>query len=496
MITGCAKIEILMNIESYEKRVAVLDNGTLQEIHIERQNQQGIVGNIYKGRIQRVLPGMQAAFVDIGLERAGFLHVADVMPICSDEQEAIDLNSAEADVRKWLCQGQELLVQVLKEPLGTKGARLTAHLSLASRYLVYMPDLNHIGISLRLTNETERQRLQDQMQQALENTEPKGFIVRTVAEGVAIGALKKDILFLQNLWQDILDTACTVTNPGLVYQDLNLPMRIIRDIATQEVDEISIDDADTYSALCNFADKFVPGARDKMHLYQSHRLLFDRYGIEQDLEKALDRQVNLKSGGYLVIDQTEAMTTIDVNTGGYVGKVNLEETIFKTNLEAAHAIGRQLRLRNLGGIIVIDFIDMNQQEHKQAVMDALENVLAHDSARTTVMPMSDLGLVEMTRKRTQESLSKFLCQPCDYCHGRGRIKTAQTICYEIFREIQREAFSFNNHGFLIVGAPDVIETLKNDESIGLGELELAIEKPIQLKAEPSYRQEAFEIALL
>lgn len=490
------RAEILMNVAPYETRVAIIENGVFQEVHIERENQRGLVGNIYKGRITRVLPGMQAAFVDIGLERSGFLHVSDVMPFCSDEGEVIDLNSSEADVRNWLKDGQEVLVQVMKDPLGTKGARLTAHLSLASRFLVYMPDLDHIGISLRLESEQERERLQEVMKNALKAEMPRGFIVRTAAEGTTEEELKRDIHFLQRLWQDVLDMASTVTTPGLAYEDLPLDIRTLRDFVNDRVDKIRVDNLDTYSRVCHFADKFVPGVRDRLTYYAGEDPIFDMYGVEDELSRALDRRVPLKSGGYLIIDQTEAMTTIDINTGAYVGLVNLEETIFKTNLEAARAIGRQLRLRNLGGIIIIDFIDMSEQEHKEKVLEALSTQLERDYAKTKITQLTELGLVEMTRKRTQESLAQYLCEPCPMCQSRGSIKTIQTVCYEIFREIQREARAYAADGFMIVAAPSVVELLMNDESAGLGELELRVGKPIKLQAEVSYPQEQYDIVLL
>ena len=490
------KAEILMNIAAHEKRVAVIENGVLQEVHIERENQRGIVGNIYKGKIIRVLPGMQAAFVDVGLERSGFLHVSDVMPIASDENAGIDLNSKEADVRHWLREGQSILVQVLKDPLGSKGARLSAHLSLAARYLVHMPDLDHIGISLRIESEDERERLQKVMKEAIGSEYPRGFIMRTVAEGLSPEELRKDINFLQNLWQDVLDSASTVTKPGVVYQDLSLVMRALRDFANDKVERIRIDNIDMYSELCRFSDKFVPGVREKLELYRSDTPVFDMYGVEEELSRALERKVSLKSGGYIIIDQTEAMTTIDVNTGGYVGMVNLEETIFKTNLEAVRVITRQLRLRNLGGIIIIDFIDMSEGEHKKQVLEALEKALALDYARTTFSQLSDLGLVEMTRKRTQESLSQYLCEPCPMCQGKGRIKAVQTVCYEIFRDISREANAYQSNGFLVVASTAVIDSLQNDESFGLGELELIIGKPIKLQPELSYAQEMYDIVLM
>ncbi len=490
------KAEILTNITPHETRVAIIENGVLQEIHIERENQRGIVGNIYKGKIIRVLPGMQAAFVNIGLEKAGFLHVSDVMPICSEEDEEIDLNSAQADVRKWLRDGQEILVQVMKDPLGTKGARLTAHLSLASRYLVYIPDLDHIGVSLRIEGEQERNRLQAIMQDALGTDTPSGFIVRTVAEGITEEKIRWEIEFLKRLWDEISANSSASTAPTIVYEDLHLSARVLRDYVNDNVDKVRIDNLDKYSELCHFADKFVPGVRDRMDYYAGEEPIFEMYGVEQELESALDRRVQLKSGGFLIIDQTEAMITIDVNTGAYIGKVNLEETIFKTNLEAAKAIGRQLRLRNLGGIIIIDFIDMNDAEHAEIVISTFQQVLARDYARTNVGEISPLGLVEMTRKRTQESLMKYMCEPCKTCSGKGLIKTVQTICYEIFREILRESKAYTSAGFMIVASHQVIDALVTDESALLGELELEIGKPIKTKIEHSYTQENYEIILM
>ena len=490
------KAEILMNIAMHEKRVAIIEDGCLQEVYMERENQRGLVGNIYKGKITRVLPGMQAAFVNIGLERSGFLHISDVMPLTSDENSSIDLNSQEADVRKWLRESQDILVQVIKDPLGTKGARLSVHLSLASRYLVHIPDLDHIGISLRIESISERENLQNVMKTALSQKCPRGFIIRTVAEGVSAEALQKDIIFLQNLWQDIVDSASDVKKPGIIYQDLGLAMRTLRDFAGDHVEKIRVDSIDMYHELCHFSDKFVPGVRKKLALYRANIPIFDMFGVETELANAINRKVPVKSGGHIIIDQTEAMTTIDVNTGAYVGKTNLEETTFKTNLEAVHVIARQLRLRNLGGIIIIDFIDMTDDEHKALVLNALENILSQDHAHTTCSGLSKLGLVEMTRKRTQENLSQFLCERCPVCEGKGTIKTAQTICYEILRDLQRDAQTYQNKGFFIVASNHVIDALQNDASCGLSEIEIITGKPIKLKTEMSYAQETYDIVLM
>lgn len=490
------KTEILMNVATHETRVTIIEDGVFQEVHFERANQRGIVGNIYKGKVLRVLPGMQAAFIDIGLERAGFLHVSDVMPHFNEENEPIDLNSAAADVRKWLKEGQEILVQVLKDPLGTKGARLSGRASLASRYLVHMPDMDHVGISLRIEDEVERERLQTEMKSALESEVPRGFIVRTVAEGVQAEALKRDVQFLIRLWQDVLDSSHSSACPSVVYEDLRLHARTLRDFVNDQVDKIRIDNLDTFSELCGFADKFVPGVRERLDYYEGENPIFDMYGVEEALSKAIERRVPLKSGGYLIVDQTEAMTTIDINTGAYVGLINLEETIFKTNLEAAKAIGRELRLRNLGGIIILDFIDMNDEEHKTLVRQTLLQVLGRDYARTNISEFTDLGLIEMTRKRTQESLTQFLCEPCQHCHGKGMVKSVQTICYEIFRELQRESGACASDGFLLVASHKIVDALMNDESSGLGELEVSIGRPIKLQAEMSYPQEMYDLILM
>ena len=490
------KTEILMNVTPHETRVTIVEDGIFQEVHFERENQRGIVGNIYKGKVIRVLPGMQAAFVDIGLDRAGFLHVSDIMPLLSENSEPVDYNSAGAEVRKWVREGQEILVQVAKDPLGTKGARLTAHLSIASRHLVHMPDMKHLGVSCRIEGEEIREVLKEKMKAALEIDKPKGYIVRTVAENVSVSILKEDVIFLTKLRESIIKKSKTIKCPGLIYEDLRLPVRTLRDLVDDSVDRVRVDNIKTYQELLGFSKSFIPNVYNKLDYYDSENPIFDMYGIEDDLDKALGKRVPLKSGGYLLIEQTEAMVTIDINTGAYVGLVNLEETIFKTNLEAAKAIGRQLRLRNLGGIIIIDFIDMMDDDHKQQVLNQLKGVLERDSARTNISGFSDLGLVEMSRKRTQESLVQYLCDDCSYCGGFGKMKSMQTICYEIFREIQHEAKAYSANGFLVVGSSILIELLMNEESIALSELEVSIQKPIKLKSEPSYSRELYDIVLM
>jgi ribonuclease G len=491
------KVEVLMNVCPQEVRVAVIENGMLQEVHIERPNHRGIVGNIYKGKVVRVLPGMQAAFIDIGLERAGFLHVSDLMPIAEDLPDGIDFSSPETDIRKWLKEGQELLVQVRKDPLGTKGARLTAHLSLTSRYLVYLPDLKHIGVSVRLENKAERDRLHLLLAEILGEDKARGYIIRTVAEGVSKEALAQDREFLEKLWHSVHDNAKDISAPAVAHQDLPLVQRALRDMVKDNVEKIRVDCDKTHESLIAFADEFVSGVKDKIVHYHADTPVFDMYGVEQELEKALNREVYLKSGGRLVFDQTEAMTTIDINTGAFVGSRNLEETIFKTNLEAVQVLSRQLRLRNLGGIIIIDFIDMLEQEHRGQVMSSLKKALGRDHAKIGIGEFSPIGLVQLTRKRTSESLSQQLCMSCPTCQGKGVIKTIETICYEIYREILREFAIYDQaDGFLVLASSNVVNYLLDEESESVAELEASLGRPIKIQAEASYLQEQYDIILL
>ncbi len=487
---------LLINVSPYETRVAVLEDGLLFDIHIERPSLRGLVGNIYKGKVIRVLPGMQAAFVDIGLDRAGFLHVSEVMPLLEEGREH-DLNALEADVRRWLRDGQELLVQVIKDPLGTKGARLTTHLSLASRYLVHLPDLQHIGVSIRLDNLQERERLQAAVKTILSVEKPTGYIVRTVAEGQSVEALAPDIAFLKKLWQSLQEKAKKSKAPGVVHEDLPLLKRAIRDMVDDHVEYVYVDSLEHYQQLQQFCRELMPSIEPKLKLHQGNTPLFELHGVEEELQRALQRKVPLKSGGYLVIDHTEAMTTIDVNTGSFVGSSNLEDTIFKTNLEAAQAIGRQLRLRNLGGIIILDFIDMNQIDHRDQLVQTLAKVLATDYAKTTFTPLSPLGLIEMTRKRIHDNLAQQLCEPCPECEGRGRVKTPETLAYEIFRALIHEAKLYQAvEGFLILASGTVVDYLMEEQSQALGEIEAVLARPIKLKADPSYIQERYDIVLI
>ncbi|MFV1872223.1 MAG: ribonuclease G [Oleiphilus sp.] len=502
--------EILINVTPVETRVALVENGMLQEVYIERSSSRGIVGNIYKGKVVRVLPGMEAAFVDIGLERAAFIHVSDIVSQSSEE------SSPESnDIALLLREGQTLVVQVIKDPIGTKGARLTTQLSIASRYLVYMPGLTHIGISQRIEDEFERERLKQlivncqlQLSDASTNSEKSkkdeqdtrnliaGFIARTAAEGAGEEEFQADVRFLARLWKKLEQRIKDNSAPSIIYQDLPLFTRAIRDLVKPQTEKIKIDSNESYAIVKEFAENFLIDVSDRLEYYPGERPIFDLYNIDDEIQKALGRKVQLKSGGYLIIDQTEAMTTIDVNTGGFVGHRNLEETIFKTNLEAARTIGRQLRLRNLGGIIILDFIDMDDEEHKRQVLRMLEKMLERDHARTTVSCVSELGLVEMTRKRTTESLGQTLCEPCSVCDGTGLLKTPETVCYEIMREILRVNRAYDAHVYLVMASQSVIDRLLDEESDNVADLETFIGKQIKFQVEVMYHQGQFDVVLV
>ncbi|WP_196137361.1 ribonuclease G [Aliikangiella sp. G2MR2-5] len=490
------KEEILINVSSQEVRAAIIENGMLQELYLERASSRGLVGNIYRGKVIRVLPGMQAAFIDIGRERSAFLHAAEILPI--SETELIENeNIATPDINELLHLGQTITVQVIKDELGTKGARLTTHLTLPSRYLVLMPDNQHIGVSQRIEDEVERRRLKSIFNKDEEgdDTTP-GYIVRTAAEGADAKDLLRDADFLQKLWQTIKGKITKAKAPCLVYEELDLPLRLIRDLVPSDVETIKVDSESVHARLLSFVDEFVPAVRRCLELYRGERPLFDVYNVEDEIEKALHRKVQLKSGGYLVIEQTEAMVTIDVNTGAFVGYRNLEDTIFKTNLEAASALARQLRLRNLGGMIIIDFIDMKDEEHKRQVLRTLEKALERDYAKNHISEVSSLGLVQMTRKRNRESLEHLLCEPCPTCESRGSIKTAQTICYEIFRELYRSARAYDAQKYLVLASQEVVDRMLDEEASHLAELESMIERPIRFQAERLYTQEQFDVVLM
>jgi ribonuclease G len=477
------KAEILINVTAREVRAAVVENGVLQEILIERASRRGLLGNIYKGRVSRVLPGMQAAFIDVGLERTAFLHTSDIAPLPGIPPQ---MQEREPAIRDLLREGDDVLVQVLKDPIGTKGARLTTFITVPSRYLVLLPRGSGIGISSRIESEAERGRLKEVMDAVVDPALNHGFIVRTAAEGASLEALRADIQFLIKIWNSIGENA----------RALPLAVRVIRDIVNAEIERVRVDSAESFQRLRAFAATFMPDLAPLIEHYSDGRPILDLYGIEDEIGKALASKVALKSGGYLVIDQTEAMTTVDVNTGGYVGHRNLEETIFRTNLEAAVGIARQLRLRNLGGIIILDFIDMEEEAHRQQVLEALRSALAGDHAHTQITQVSPLGLVEMTRKRTRESLEHIMCQACPTCDGRGSVKTPETVCYEIFREILRQHRQFSIRELVVLAHQDVIEMLLDEESGSLAELSDLTGKPIRLQAEAQYEPDQFDVVLI
>ncbi len=482
--------EFLINFTPQETRVALLQQGSVQELHIERTNSRGIVGNIYYGRVVRVLPGMQSAFIDVGLERTAFLHVADIW------EERHGNGHEPRPIEKVLAEGQNLMVQVLKDPIGSKGARLSTQISIAGRLLVYLPQEKHIGISQRIGDEADRERLRSRIEALLPADEVGGYIVRTMAEDAGDDALQADIAYLRRLWSEIRHRTANAKAPSLLHRDLTLAQRVLRDLVTHETTRIVIDSRENFQKLSAFAQEYVPQVASLLDHYNGERPLFDLHGVENEIQKALARRVDLKSGGYLIIDQTEAMTTVDVNTGGFVGARNFDDTIFKTNLEAALTIARQLRLRNLGGIIIVDFIDMESEEHREAVLTEFNKAMARDHTRISVNGFTQLGLVEMTRKRTRESLAHILCEPCPTCGGRGEVKTAQTVCYEILRELLREARQFNAREYRILASPVVIDLFLDEESQSLAMLSDFIAKPVSLQAESSYPQEQYDIVLL
>ena len=480
--------EILINVTPQETRIAMIENGVVQEIQIERSSSLGLVGNVYRGVVCRVLPGMQSAFVEVGLQRAAFLHAGDIFE-CGQ-------STAQLPIQEVLHEGQTLMVQVIKEPIGTKGARLTTQISIAGRFLVYLPQQEHIGVSQRIENEGEREHLKARLIGLLPENRVGGYIIRTMSETATDEELLADIDYLTKTWAHIREKSATVADRSLIFQDLNLPMRVLRDVLCVDTEAVRIDSSETYQKLIDFANLYAISALDKLVHYQGERPLFDLYSIEQEIEKAMSRKVELKSGGYLIFDQTEALTTVDVNTGSFVSGKNLSDTIFKTNLEAAQSIARQLRLRNLGGIIIIDFIDMDEDTQREAVLDELLKAVARDRARTGVNGFTPLGLVEMTRKRTRESLAHVLCETCATCKGRGEQKTAQTICYEILRELLREARQFNARELRVLAAPKVIDMLLDEESQSLANLSDFVGKPISLQVEANYSQESFDIILM
>lgn len=485
--------EILINVAPSETRVAVVDGGMLQEIWLEHSGRDGCIGNIFKGEVSRVLPGLQAAFVDIGLERSAFLHAADMTrPDVSLERSA----APAAAIASLLRVGEQVIVQVLKDPLGSKGARLTTNISIPSRFLVLLPHAGTVGVSVRIEDEEERNRLKQAVYALRDESSGHGYIVRTNAEGVSEFALSADMSYLGKVWKSIQENADRVPAGSCIYEDLSLPLRALRDLMHEKVDRVRIDAPDVVDAVRRFARSFVPELLDRIEAYKGDRPIFDLFGVEDEIEAALKREVPLKSGGHLVFDQTEAMTTVDVNSGGFVASRNLEETIYKTNLEATQAIARQLRLRNLGGIIIIDFIDMHDEEHRRQVMRSLRRALERDNVKVNVSELSSLGLVEMTRKRISESLERRLCITCPVCSGRGSIKSAATVCMEIFREIMRSGRQFESQKLMVTAAPPVVAQILDEQSSTVAELEELIGKSIRFQTEEQYSQEQFDVVLL
>ena len=493
--------EILINVTPRETRVALVENGMLQEVQIERAARRGYVGNIYKGRVQRVMPGMQAAFVDIGLERAAFLHASDIIRA---SHGAVETDGDEATrppqqhvpaINELLHEGQQIVVQVVKDPISSKGARLTTQLSIPSRYLVLLPYARVLGVSSRIEAEPERQRLKSIITE-LAGEPPLGYIVRTNAEGCDAESLADDVAYLKRAWDMIAIGTQQAAVGQRIYEDLPLPLRAMRDLMHDAIEKVRVDSRESMLRLQEFVGQFMPTLVERIELYTGERPIFDLYGVEDEIQRALQKNVPLKSGGYLVIDQTEAMTTVDVNTGSFLGQRNLEETVYRTNLEAAQSVARQLRLRNLGGIIIIDFIDMTDPEHRRQVLRTLEKALVGDHSRTNVHEFSPLGLVEMTRKRTTESLERQLCEPCPTCTGRGSLRTAETVVYEIFREITRAVRQFEASELLVIAAPKVVARVMEEESAAVLELEEFLGKSIRFQADEQCQQEQYDVVLL
>lgn len=505
--------KLIINARHHETRVALVENGVVMELHTERKTGQELIGNIYRGRVVKVLPGMQAAFVDIGLDRTAFLYVSDVYRDLSDleklmlgdgkaeeDSELLDATTTQRDhiqdisfqIEDLLHESQSIMVQVAKEPFGNKGARLTCHISLPGRHLVLMPTVNHIGVSRRIEDKEERERLKEIVKGIRPNN--FGFIVRTVAEGGSKEKLKSEMDFLLKLWSNTQEKMEKGSNPALLYKDLSIALRAVRDLFTREVDRLVIDSPEEYKNIMQFIETFAPRLKHSVELYEGPDPIFDAFAIEIEISRALGNKIWLKSGGYIVIEPTEALTTVDVNTGSYVGKRNLEETILKTNLEAVKEIGYQLRFRNLGGLIVIDFIDMEKSSNRTRVFTALREALSKDKAKANILPMSDLGLIEMTRKRTRASLSELLSEPCYYCEGRGTLKSKRAICYEIFRDLERESIAGEEggHAYVMVN-PEIDNVLREEEQESVIDLEKRLGKRITIIAKKKFHMEQYEI---
>ena len=483
--------ELIINVTPGETRVARLEGGVVTEMVVERSRKENIVGSIYKGKVDRVLPGMQAAFVNIGLARTGFLYVTDIYTEDEEENNEVEEIGWHGNIRDLLKEGQEILVQVTREPLGTKGARLTSHITLPGRFVVYMPTIDHIGVSRRIESDTERRRLK----QLVDKMRPKGHgvIVRTVAEGVDADQLKADMEYLMATWDEVDSKRDKIKPPNLVHQELDIVLRVVRDLFSNDIDRLLIDSKEECDKIRSFVGRFAPALRERVEFYEGPEPIFDAFGIEIEISRALGKKVWLKSGGYIIIDQTEALTAIDINTGKFVGKRNLEETILKTNLEAVKEIAYQLRLRNVGGLIILDFIDMAHHGNRDKVYQALKDALKKDRARTTITKITELGLVEMTRKRTHPSLMKILGESCSYCEGKGYIKSRVTVCHEIFREIQREAIDKPHATITITAHPSVVGMLCEEEREGIEELEKTLVRKIVVRGGADFHIEQFDV---
>ncbi len=505
-------VELLVNVAPFETRIARIENNLAEEIYIERERERGLKGNIYKGRVQRVLPGIQAAFVDIDMEKAGFLYAGDIATAKQSKEDiSEDLENGDEGesgdeateprpsrrnappIANLIKDGQELMVQVSREPIASKGPRLTTQIGLAGRYLVYLPNLDHIGIARRLEDPKERERLLA-IGEAI-NPKKGGIIIRTVAEGRDKAEMKQDLDFLLRLWEDIEKRSKSSALGKIVHKELNLYLRVMRDYVDADVEKIHIDSREAYDSMKKFARRFMPEVAKKLYYYPGERPIFDVYGVEEAIDRALQRRVPLKSGGHIVIDQTEALIAVDVNSGSFVGSRNMEETGFKTNLEAVHEIVHQLRLRNLGGIIVVDFIDMQEDENKQRLMEVLEEALKRDKAKTHIVQLSELGLVEMTRKRTRESLGRILLNECHGCHGVGSTKSLITICYQLFRVVVAEARAYPCEKLMVIAHPSIIDLLLGEENEGVEQLEKFLNKEITLKSDEDFAEDHYEVVL-
>jgi len=504
--------ELVINARPHETRVALVENGVVVELYINRGSEQELMGNIYLGRVVRVLPGMQAAFVDIGIDKPAFLYVADVYNDARHWEQVMlqegdednnsenesplrmrQLKNFDINIEGLLQEGQDIMVQVSKEPIGTKGARITSYITLAGRHLVFMPTIDHIGVSRKIEGEKERTRLRKIIQELRPSGE--GFIVRTVSERAPKEKLKSEMEFLNRLWKTVQKRKESSSTPNLLHKELTITLRAVRDLFTKEIDRLVIDSREEYQAIMEFIENFVPSLKYSVELYEGREPLFDAFGIEMEISRALDKKIWLKSGGYIVIESTEALATIDVNTGSYVGKRNLEETIVKTNLEALKEIAYQIRFRNIGGLIVIDFIDMDRESDREKVFLTLKEALEKDRAKTTVLKMSELGLIEMSRKRTRENINLFLTEACFYCDGRGRLKSSTTICYDIFRDLERETVSDEGGKVYLLVNPEIERVLKEEERYSVMELEKKINRRIIIIAKEDFHFEQYEISV-